>query len=340
MNMMKIPYKAIEDAFFSMEKTYDLHLTEGMDSYLVKVFDRIFQDERTEEFDEKKMLADFREEIFTDALQETFTAYREGALELECREKGIDFQAEMKKEFLKAWKNIREENVEIEKIIEPGVRLGLTAYQADAPREKLIRQGKWRIQQWAVRNFDSDTEGIFYFGQRMCERGLIHVGEMKEYLSYYVMEITVAGKDTVYEPVLHRLYVRAEVYDGLFREIMEAYGKVGSTDGKYLLEIPAKTAFGQMKEAFVNKCDDCDRKEQNREFTYLSVQGARNQIVKQLLEEIISLLNQMIYGYGKDTEGDFVVYGPYCLSEEQMPEHFRKENSGDKAGFSGKVQGI
>lgn len=324
MNMMEIPYKAIEDAFLSMEKTYDLHLAEGMDSYLVRVFDRIFQDKRTEELDEKKLLADFREEIFTDALQDTFAAYREGALEQECREKGIDFLAEMKKAFLKAWKNIREENVEIEEDIKPDYRLGLTAYQADAPREKLIRQGKWRIQQWAVRNFDSDEEGIFYFGQRMCVNGSVRSENMVEHLDYYVMEIAVAGKDTVYEPALHRLYVRAEVYDGLFREIMEVYGKVGSIDGKYLLEIPAKAAFGQMKEAFVNKCDDCDRKERNREFTYLSVQYAQNQIVKQLSEEVISLLNQMIYGYGKDTEGDFVVYGPYCLSEEQMPEHFRR----------------
>ncbi|MDE6687150.1 MAG: hypothetical protein K2K17_07530, partial [Lachnospiraceae bacterium] len=101
--MTIVHFKAIEDTLLSMEERYDIKLTDGLDSFLVLVFNRIFEDQRVGDNDPDFHFEEipFRKVIFMDACKDVFPVYQDGALERECQRRNIPFLEEVDRTFQK-----------------------------------------------------------------------------------------------------------------------------------------------------------------------------------------------------------------------------------------------
>lgn len=244
---MIVHFKAIEDTLLSMEERYDIKLTDGLESFLVLVCNRIFEDQRIKASDPNFPFAKipFRKVIFMDACKEVFPVYQDGALERECQRRNIPFLEEVDRTFQKIRERLDREAQEDTEGAEDRIiaeyRMGLTRYQMDVSREELIRRGKWRLMQISLREWDDDDEGIFYCSERMFLKGMVFSDYAKIDDFFYVIEPSRAEWDDD-ERESHWMYIRAEVYDGFIREIFEPYGKVEFYGEKYVLRITGAQA--------------------------------------------------------------------------------------------------
>lgn len=322
---MIVHFKAIEDTFLMMEQCYGLKLTDGLESFLVSVFNRIIEDQRLWEINRDNPCEDipFREEIFTDACKEMFSVYREGALEKECQKREIAFLEETKENFHKIRARLDREAQDGTEDVERQIneeyrmgmtpyridaeyRMGMTPYQGDAPREELIRRGKWRFLQMAMREWNDDTEGHFYVVDRMFKWNTVNLAN-----AYYTVEAVGAEGNPVDLETWR--YVGAEVYDAFLREIFESYGSVEFSGGKYVLRIKSSLACGAMAEEIKERETDLLPNRLN-----MDVRVVYCHMMAMGLGKVGGLLYRL--KCVEDEAEELVVTGSYRLHEEKLPD--------------------
>lgn len=317
--MMVVHFKAIEDTFLTMEQRYGIKLTDGLESFLVLVFNRIFVDQRLRERNPDSPCADipFREEIFTDACKEIFPVYREGALEKECRERGIAFLEETERTFHKIREQLdreaQEDTVGAECQIRAESRVGLTRYRVDMPREELIRRGKWRFLQMALREWDSDEEEVLYCAERIFRWDAINPGIAGENIYFYTVE-AVDAEGSCIDLGWSNLNVCAEVYDAFLREIFESYGRVGFSGGEYVLRIKASLACGAMAEELTERRDELLF---HRKAHYPDVRAVYYSLMADCLGEARMRIDYSVKDAGEGVE-ELLVTGPHCLYDAEQ----------------------
>ncbi len=318
--MMIVHFKAIEDTLLSMEERYDIKLTDGLDSFLVLVCNRIFKDRRIDVRDPDSPFKKipFRKVIFMDACKEVFPVYQDGALERECQRRNIPFIEEVDRTFQKIRERLdreaQEDTDSAEARIMAEYRIGLTRYQIDVPREELIRRGKWRLMQISLREWDNDDEGIFYCSDRMFRHSIVLPDCQEKDVFFYMMEPARAEWDDD-ERKSNRLYIRAEVYDAFIREIFEPYGKVEFCKGKYALRITGAQACAAASEEIEKRWGDLVYRKEPK---YPDVRAVYYSLMQDCLNKVKGVfywLNQA----PKEEPVELSVVGAYCLREE-LPE--------------------
>lgn len=319
--MMAVHFKAIEDTILEMERKYKIPLTDGLDSFLVKVYNRIFADQRLREYEPEskpfRLESPFRNEVFTDACREEFPVYQGGALKKECQKRNIPFLEEIESVFQETRERIDGETPEgIEGRIRPEYRKGLTPYRADMPREELIRRGRWRFLQMALREWDNDEEGILYFVDRVCLWGYVRRENVEEGVFFYAIEPVREGWDAAKRKDKGK-YIRAEIYDAFLREILEPYGEVDFQRGKYVLKIKGALAYGALQEEIVRRRETLLRGERAK---YPDIRAVYDSIMESCLGEVEGILYQMS-GLEREETEFLAVYGAYCLSEEDPEDN-------------------
>lgn len=332
--MMVVHFKAIEDTLLSMEERYDIKLTDGLDSFLVLVCNRIFEDQRIKVSDPHSPFAKipFRKVIFMDACKEVFPVYQDGALERECQRRNIPFLEEVDRTFQKVRERLDREAQEDTEGAEDRIiaeyRMGSPRYQMDVSREELVRRGKWRLMQISLREWDDDDEGIFYCSERMFLKGMVFSDDAEKDDFFYVIEPSRAEWDDD-ERESHWLYIRAEVYDGLIREIFEPYGKVEFYEEKYVLRITGAQACSAASADIEKRWSDlvC-RKEPN----YPDVRA----VYYSLMRDCLNTVKGIFYWLNKAEKEETVevtVYGACCPWEETPEDwQFMEEEEADADG--------
>lgn len=329
--MMTIHFKAIEDTLLSMEERYDIKLTDGLESFLVLVCNRIFEDQRIRVSDPNSPFAKipFRKVIFMDACKEVFPVYQDGALERECQRRNIPFLEEVDRTFQKIRERLDREAQEDTEGAEDRIiaeyRMGLTRYQMDVSREELIRRGKWRLMQISLREWDNDDEGIFYCSERMFLKEMVFSDYAEKNDFFYVIEPSRAEWDDD-ERESHWMYIRAEVYDGFIREIFEPYGKVEFYEEKYVLRITGAQACSAAAADIEKRWSDlvC-RKEPN----YPDVRA----VYYSLMRDCLNTVKGVFYWLNKaekEVTVEVTVYGACCPWEEMLEDwQFMEEAEAD-----------
>lgn len=319
--MMVVHFKAIEDTLLSMEERYDIKLTDGLDSFLVLVCNRIFEDQRIKVSDPNSPFAKipFRKVIFMDACKEVFPVYQDGALERECQRRNIPFLEEVDRTFQKLRERLdweaQEDTEGAEDRIMAEYRMGLTRYQMDVSREELIRRGKWRLMQISLREWDNDDEGIFYCSERMFLKGMVFSDYAEKNDFFYVIEPSRAEWDDD-ERESHWMYIRAEVYDGFIREIFEPYGKVEFYEEKYVLRITGAQACSAASADIEERWSDLVCRKEPK---YPDVRA----VYYSLMQDCLNTVKGVFYWLNKAEKEETVevtVYGACCPWEEMLED--------------------
>ncbi|MGN0325792.1 MAG: AAA family ATPase [Lachnospiraceae bacterium] len=327
--MREYRIEAIEETFSYIEFLYDIDLTDGPDSFLAKIFTRLFRDRRIEEeagedywkkgsipADEEKFRQEisFMKSFLKEAVGEELRDYYDESLNWELEKNHLDLVEETGYRLSQSWEDLYKEYFQ-NRGLPP--EYGKTVYNIHVPAEERIQYGRYLYLKMAIRHAGEDKNGFRFLANRLLSSGSLQQEQAEQDKFYFVMENVLISQNTDTVAPSSRIYIRSEFYDAILRKIVEKYGEISISENRYVLEISLRDAFGELRQAVSE--DAASYKKASDELGEHSVAYAWHGIAAKSLRRLNVILGEWERQHGTDSRL-ITIYGPYCLEREGIPE--------------------